>query len=462
MTTSREMYDVLVEVPAYGICSPYNSHSYRGHLLLFPSACSCCKQVMYPLITAAVSCIRCRSVCHRGLCMRSTKSSCPRIDRTDIVKSHHKLPPVTIGNSDELAKLFGGMITSSISCRITKHSDKMLVTTPERLTSPTVPSPGSANCIWKKELQLIASRQVDKNMRKGVQFQLAESPDNELIRAFDSLIETVLEDTSRFPGQVCATLHALYLDKQFSSDVDTLLHARECLDAISCAVLSFLPVGFTACDHSTAEQVSTVVDRYVLGMSHRAMYCKAFLAAHLVSASDDHKFSSLNSQYNHHNMNKQDLSCSTTTKMCEYCADARHVLAQTSTLLAPRDKLSHLKKALQEISKSVLQHTCRCSRDPCPPDITETYDDVETKIDPECQHNSTGQIDPDCLIEVISNILLADNSSTGVGTGRHTIHWFAECTYMEYMMREGEWALGIESYALTTLMQSLRSIIQDH
>ena len=396
--------------------------------------------------------------------MRSTKSFCPKIDRDNVVKSHHKIPPVTIGDADEPAKLFGGMITSSISYRTTKSSFRTPVSTPERLISSTVPSPGSANCIWRKELQLIASHKVDKNKRKGVQFQLSESPDNELMRAFDSLIESVLEDTSRFPGQVCAALHALYLDKQFSSDVETLLHARECLDAIACAVLSFLPVGFTACDNSTAEMVSTVVDRHVLGMSHRAMYCKAFLAAHLISASDDHKFSSLVSQNSHHNCWKPDLSCSTTTNICKYCAHARPILIQTSTLLAPRDKLSHLKTALQEISKSVSQHSCRCSSDPSPPDIMEIYDDMEaeTKVDPERELNCNGQIDPDCLIEVISNILLAENSPSDVGTGRHTIHWFAECTYMEYMMREGEWALGIESYALTTLMQSLRSIIQDH
>jgi hypothetical protein len=307
-----------------------------------------------------------------------------------------------------------------------------------------IPTPGSIDCIWRQELQRIAGQKSNSVKRNDVPILInSEDIDDEYTAALDSVVASVLEDTTTFPGHVCSALHSLFLNLKFSCDKEILEHARECLDAIACSLLSVLPVESTPDNSHNVENIVRSVDRHVLGLSHRAMYCKAFLAAYLISAENDQKLK-------YRNLQKHEEHITNSTIPCEHCDYVTLILLHTSQLLSPRDKLSQLRKAVQVISNSANKHTCR------------GIDRVFIRGDPLGVIQSTGesQEDTDSLIEIVSNVIVASEYPISRTATQNKVYWFAECTYIDSMMREGDWALGIESYALTTVMQSLQSIIQ--
>lgn len=394
--------------------------------------------------------------------MRNTKSVCSKVKRLKIDKNTPDWDQIV-----KKSEFSEGSVTSNTSLKVT---DALSVTSMERgvaeidtvsrrLYSALLPSPGSADCIWRRELHSIAAQQSHINKYKDMpSLSCTNEFDADSDNSLDNGVVSILEDTRSFPGQVCTALHSMYLAKLFNSDRDTLLHARECLDAIASAVLSIVPLAITSIDTSISERVSRAVDRHVLGLSHRAMYCKAFLAAHLINFDNDKKLNSAVQE------KRSEMYASSGNgellDPCEYCRFVKPILMYTTELLSPRDKLSQFKKALQAISSSLDKHTCTCITK-C--DILEQP--VYRASDPTSARVFRAEGDPcsgtDRLLEVVSNVLLSsEHCAVTVTEAKSAEYWFAECTFIELMMREGDWSLGIESYALTTVMQSLNFIIQ--
>lgn len=399
--------------------------------------------------------------------MRNLTSYCPEVNReSPIVKARVSQSPVakesdTIGKCD--TKFFERvkLVISNVSERCSSkrdndvdrgpgspssdsHDNNAQFSTAVRKKDGPIPTPGSIDCIWRQELQRIASQKSNSIKRNEFPISIIfEDVDDEYTAALDLVVASVLEDATSFPGQVCSALHSLFLNLKFSCDKDILEHARECLDAIACSLLSVLPVESTPDNSHNIENIVRSVDRHVLGLSHNAMYCKAFLAAYLISAESDQKLKSRILQ-------KREEHISNSTIPCEHCDFVTLVLLHTSVLLSPRDKISQLRKAVQVISNSANKHTCR------------GIDRVFIRGDPLGVIQSTGkcQEDTDSLIEIVSNVIIASEFPTSKSAMPNKVYWFAECTYIDSMMREGDWALGIESYALTTVMQSIQSIIQ--
>ena len=469
-TVMMDTYDVLNEVTRYGICSPYNSHSYRGSLILLPCVCLTCKQTIYPLITSAVTCIRCLSITHRGACMRSTKQRCPKVNRRREARTVLKvtgketlcLNPEIVINEEELIL----KVTSSVDNG--DHEVENSVVTKE---NDEVPAPGSADCIWRKNLQQLADDQSYTTKYSGVSlFSQSNSFTEESQLALATLIISALQDVESFPGKVCHTLHTLFLNTHFGHDRSTLQHARECLDSVACAVLSILPLDVTDSNQKLTEAVSDIVDTYVLEFSHRAMYCKAFLAAQLICDADDQKLISVfGKRLQSVNDNGVALEVDQFKQStCTQCESAKSILLSATTAVSPRAKLLKFRIALQVISSSINQHSYTHQRenssvvDSCSANFDDDSlvkdSDEEHKIN-YCENSTT---DADALVELISTALLETINIGTLASGEKysPAFWFAECCFILSMMREGDWSLGIDSYALTTIMQALRSLIQ--
>ena len=487
-----DTYDVVVEVAAYGICSPYNFHSYRRWHVLLPCICQTCKKTMYPIISTAVSCVRCRAVVHRGICMRSTVSDCPYVNHPRTIKRQSAVV------KEQLLKQYNCRMSmppliSKVSVidnkqeTVCKNSAAL-----EELIS--IPPPGSIDCIWSKNLQLLANEQSAVVKSPNISLLLRSySSGDEFLRTLDLVVQSLLDDALSFPGRVCSSLHAIYLNTNFGHDRKSLQHARECLDAITCAVLSVLPLEITTKNYAVTEAVSRTVDRHVLGLSHRAMYCKVFLTAQLISDVDDKKLSSLNFdkqtklnglQLKHDNMSKE---------MSANYGTAKATLVSATKMTSPRDKVSQLRKALQIISKVASTDSNLIDGNPSSAlnisnsHISPTNSDPKMfpdsiSIEPRVEEIATGStlvdeiyvnttiagvsneeslVDADALLEVVTQVILSTiNSHEGNNAEMIEIFWFAECAYIESMMKEGDWTLGIESYALATIMQALQSIIR--
>lgn len=399
--------------------------------------------------------------------MRNSSSYCSEVNRkTPVLKAPvAKAPAIkesdTVEKSDskffERVKLVMSNVSercsskredegnrNSIAHTSDLHDCAPQLSTPVWKKDGPLPTPGSIDCIWRQELQRIAGQKSNSIKRNDVPILMnSEDIDDEYTADLDSVVASVLEDATTFPGQVCSALHSLFLNLKFSCDKDILEHARECLDAIACSLLSVLPVEATPDNSHNIENIVRSVDRHVLGLSHKAMYCKAFLAAYLISSENDQKLKSRNLQ-------KYEEHLSNSIIPCEHCDYVTLILLHTSQLMSPRDKLSQLRKAVQVISNSANQHTCR------------GLDKVFIRGDPlgVIQSSGESQEDTDSLIEVVSNVIVACEHPSSKTSTQNKVYWFAECTYIDSMMREGDWALGIESYALTTVMQSLQSIIQ--
>lgn len=487
-----DAYDVLVEVTRYGICSPYNFHSYRGFHVILPCACHTCKQIMYPIISSAVSCIRCRSVVHRGICMRSSKSNC-------LIVNHPKSSKKKFVTVKELpSTCFSSNInwSSPLKTHFIENEEEA-PTCVKSITAKDaahIPSPGSIDCIWNKNLQLVADEKSSVVQSVNVSLLLrSNSFGDEFLFALESFVQSVLDDLDSFPGRVCACLHTIYLNSNFGHGRSSLHHARECLDAIACAVLSILPLDITANNYVVTEAVSKTVDRHVLSLSHRAMYCKVFLAAQLISDADDRKLSSLSlkklHKFNCTLLRHQNMSI----EVAANYGAAKATLIGATKMISPRDKLFQLRKALQMISDIVTMDSNSLPKTPSSDWMHHNtimgsdseFSGDSAKIELIAKSSSLDFIigngkgtndidatvavvshkisiaDADTLLDVVSDVILSCFDLREVDCGeKMQIFWFAECAYIESMMREGDWTLGIESYALTTIMQALQSIIQ--
>jgi hypothetical protein len=200
--TESDGYDVICdEVRKRGISSPFNNHSYKGTLILLPCVCSSCQEMIYPLITQAVICLRCHLVTHRGMCMRSTKTYCCKVDRQcdgtilaegkSLTISEEKL----ILHKTQDKDVFHEKDSNFEELRVEKSIFDTLLPIIE---ATLIPTPGSINCIWRIKLQAIADQHVDGI--KPRQPRNSKIKDNQVDIASDLVISSMLSDLSSFAG----------------------------------------------------------------------------------------------------------------------------------------------------------------------------------------------------------------------------------------------------------------------
>lgn len=356
------------------------------------------------------------------------------------------------------------------------------------------------------------------------------------VKKLQAFVHSILADSSSFPSKVCIALHATYTNMKFRTNVDTIVNTRECLDAVTASFISALPDNKPL--HAWGEEgISSAVDQYMLQLSRRSMYAKAYAAAVALTDDQDHALVAALTTMTVLDPARTDRSS----------ADAQAALRRVADCLSPRDKLHQLHTAVGLLVRS--EGSDRSDRVDEPEgggdsngDGTEGHIDVNGQgavrieypdggtanavsgrkddrngRDGESSHqesnsspvhspvHSTVQsplhltvqptaVGADDLLERLVHLLCdiaadakttaetattatATTSATAETTGRTgrtartartaaplrstaRIRWFAECAFIGHMMRpEGDWMLGAEGYAYTTLQQALQSCV---
>lgn len=495
-----------------------------------------------------------------------------------------------ISNNNNIYNIVEEEIFDSVIPIPQQNEAANLITNPmiNPIVHPNIHSiPGSDDCIWRKTLHSIADAHqiITKNNIEhysNEQYLLKSTVyDEQYFKKLNLFIQSILNDEMSFPGKVCDKLHHMFLDLKFECQENTLLHARECLNAVLASLFSILHNDLLSKNELITDEISNIVDRYVLELSHKAMYFKVFLAAQLISEEKDQQLlvitqqSALKSQeykpyhqcqqheqyqqYQQHEQNEENNTINTdsapsptstsftispntipiiniittpattttttttapivdnnsTSSGCIYSEVTIESLLYTAELISPIDKLNQLKKALQIISNA--SNTTSCDKNTTN-DIRnnhvigdsenllnmnennlndnaknnsdhnienlDIYNNISVVIDstmvdkntvlinstPTSTPTSTSSmertnicgnvsaIDTDTLLELLSNILCF--SQYKKNKGGYTMFWFAECLYIQSMMRKGDWEMRIENYSLVSIMQSLQSIIE--
>lgn len=200
--TESNSYDVICdESRKNGICSPFNNHSYKGTLILIPRVCSSCQEMIYPLITQAVTCLRCHLISHRGLCMRSTKIYCCKVDRQcdGTILAESKSPSISEEKVIFHTTHDNGMFVENASnVGELKVEELTFDTLLPKIEATLIPPPGSINCIWRSKLQAIADNHVDVNRpRELSHFKMLG---DRLGIPTDLAVTSMLNDLSSFAG----------------------------------------------------------------------------------------------------------------------------------------------------------------------------------------------------------------------------------------------------------------------
>jgi hypothetical protein len=200
--TESDSYDVICdEVRKKGICSPFNNHSYKGTLILLPCVCSSCQEMIYPLITQAVKCLRCHLVAHRGMCMRGTKTFCCKVDRQCDGKILAESKSSSISEEKLILHItqdknvFHEKDRNFEELKVEESVFDILLPIIE---ATLIPPPGSINCIWRSKLQAIVDQHVDAI--KPPQLRNFKIKDDQVDIASDLVISSMLSDLSSFAG----------------------------------------------------------------------------------------------------------------------------------------------------------------------------------------------------------------------------------------------------------------------
>jgi hypothetical protein len=270
------LLDVIRSIPLQGLQSPFNNHAFRAVSVFLPAACMMCNANMY-VWTEVVACLKCSKYCHRS-CMRSTSVLCERLRGVSRQTSRPHSPR--------------GSISSSLS------------------DSPRTFQQHPGRCIWRYELKKLATSTNLFYKSKSVALNIdsvddmlssrytpdplfdvsdipiiepATSPSmltGKSVNGVEIMVEGILQDRSSF---ACVVLHH-FLPKLFpildsyktfpaitailpnNNQYDELLrHARQCLDAISLAVIASLPMDADeTMDSIFLTAVVNICDNYVL------------------------------------------------------------------------------------------------------------------------------------------------------------------------------------------------------
>ena len=523
MSTSfdDEIYDVFLNVPSHGIHSPLNLHSFKGYNCIIPFKCSMCLGFVYPF-THAAECIRCLRCVHRT-CVLSEAVICDRflLGPQKPLKGRREAKRNIPSGAQWGVE---GEISNDTEFHSPKEPKKMQVAHNSVTTVAmkldvingkidfgkmpfTFPSPGSKDCIWRKSLRAIAAK---FNLSRT-----ASIPKNN--KALEAYVLSTLTNNNGFAGNVCQILRSFYMEIQFDSDHNALEHARECLDTISCSVLTCLPMELGQDKDKLMILVNTV-DRKVLSMNDSAMYYKVWSAAQRLENNSDNflklKLRSLRSS-------DPSFTSMVTDKALE--KEVIYRLSQVGSSLTAIDKLCLLVEALKAVAMIASQSTSipeSSTPDPIgnrlvPSDDQEvgSVSRKESAMDAlATQHLQDMNVDADLLLKRLVQMLMlyegeeeddvanptayplvpetaknkdyheleeqtretvypppASTPSATIqlddsvvqqlrATRRRRLYWHAECCFIASLCRENDWLLGAEGYAMVTLQQALMSL----
>lgn len=396
VTTSDDMceIDVITFIPKHGICSPYNYHSFTRVDFYLPTPCLMCNQVMYPIIHQTTMCVKCLQYCHRQ-CMRKRRHKCPVITK---FRSHNGDSSLT---STERAKQ--------------QHSAML----PRSVCGNTASGPNTD--MWRIRLKHLVKIAYQPS---SVHVNVGSKPED--------IVPLILCDPTSFGSIVCESFFQVFMDFDCSDNELLLRHGRECLDVIASAVLCTIT---TDTKPQITMEVFNLVDRHVLESRNGLMYKRLFSAAKMISSADDQDF------FMRTKTSQTELNCRNISLIMDS-------LARVSIACTGLDKLRHLIESLQLLSQQEISSEASSFGH----DDTEAIKPITAKV-PTVPQKSI--IDADTLLETLQCALLRQvrhcYRSSRVGTCR----WHAESRFIAAMIREEEWLLGAEGYALATLQTAL-------
>lgn len=191
-----------------------------------------------------------------------------------------------------------------------------------------IPEPRSQFCIWKSVIRAVA---MSQDTLMELSFDGDVDTDD-----LDIHVQRELSNPTSFPSQVARVCAYVFVGLVFPSVDDMLIHARECIDTVLFALLSICR------DHVTQDQrimavLTSSIDRFMLTLYEDVMYIKIM---------SDIKRST---QVNLPESNPERIK---STHFPENWR-AKCVVLSTRIALAraPADKLFHLIKILQYVSK---------------------------------------------------------------------------------------------------------------
>ena len=264
-----------------------------------------------------------------------------------------------------------------------------------------------------------------------------------------------------FPSIVSGILVPAFLKLQFMDNKLELKHGRECLDTIGRAVISSIYNRSEIC-RSELFEILNSVDQFVLESKHAAVYKKLFAAAKLIAHQGDQKWFRDMKECQWHN----------TDDMIEITDSINHIPLQYTGV----NKLKQLVKSLQMLSScSVYSPKKECTRHSSaikeiPREavgttlITQSSVQHESGVENAAQMSETPLsreiksdliIGADNLIERLQMALMFSLSLSVAQTPAGTSRWHAESVFISAMVRDEDWLMGVEGYALATLQTAL-------
>lgn len=426
----QELYDVILKVPSNGIHSPWNLHAFRAQTVILPTTCIMCDEFIYPLGQGAC-CVRCHCYVHR---------SCTRKD--SVICDHFLLGPGKGSSSTNWGvnhSLVENKVTSSSRSR--KHSNntreviqiapavissgpKLLEKMKISIDGSNIPTPGSEQCVWRRVLRELAT---DFKISR-----IASLPSHR--HSLQKITTAMLQDPNSFPGRVSTELRNIYVEIVFPLDKDYLLHAREVLSNIACAVFAILPESVCA-DPEKFQAVVTIVDWAILKRNDGSMYERVWGAAQRLGSRMDLALVSRLLQ-------QKDMYSSKEMESIPYYADIEKKLCRMPCEYATMDKLKRIVQALKFVASSASADSNGDNS------LVAAAPDGETDLMTAIQDMN---VDADSLMQRFCDVV-------AYHTLKYEIYWHAECIYVEFMCRDDQWLLGAEGYALVTLQQALRSL----
>jgi hypothetical protein len=225
---------------------------------------------------------------------------------------------------------------------------------------------------------------------------------------YEELTKTIIRllgEDKCFPFHVFWKLYSFFLTLEINNDELLLLHARECLDNIAFAVMSILP---PIKNMDTLRDVTNIVDLYTLRINEAIFYNKVFASCIRLSEKKDEQLKYLSISADH-------------SIAFNGINDA---LQNVSSKYTGMDKLFCLVKALQVISTDI------------------SFLATERKGDKDvCEHQDFDVNADELINKTISALIINVNQS-------NTSQWNAECVFINAMVREGSWLLGITCITL--------------
>lgn len=238
-------FNVIKSIPANGICSPFNFHSYRSVNLFVTCRCVVCDVSGFPW-NDMTYCIKCYKYCHR-VCMRSRKVICD-------------------GHQG---------ITSSSGSIVDKKLNQ------SSKTSPTDDSFLKYSLLYDSNFWSSRFEEVLTNARKGKTYLQFDIPFS-MSTTYDQtkVLSKEFRQSKSLLRHLCHTMHKIFLLATQSIDNHVLIleSGRKCLDTIGRFVVSALPDSLRY-DNDALLSIYNAIDTYMLTWNDSKMYLRLLNSA---------------------------------------------------------------------------------------------------------------------------------------------------------------------------------------